>query len=287
MAMFCSAYSMQRYLSPRKLSALCYIVGEENKKDIAWEIVLNQGIAFFDYTMIRALAVNHHFDEILRRTADNRKMYLQKYACRSDCDYHKEYNGSCIYGAVNGKVLIESISNLVYIITIERNCLLSPMSSPDSYNVNSFHDVLPHQPSPFFNQHGDFCFYGYGEKSGLLNVKSGTVVLYSLSVEGVQKIIECAASIKQRIYRLRIFLEFPYLLRAFLNSRKVYQQMIDDKIMKIFDFKGVTIPKDYATHQKYFSDFIQYESFDELSEWVQKNIVAQYKKQCARKKKKI
>ena len=286
-ATFYNVYSMDvPFVRDYNLNSLSYIVGEQNKRDLAWEIILKHGIALFDYTMVRSLAVNKVMDEILRRTTEMRKKYVEMHAFLVDNSVHYcEWSG---YGAVNGNIVIESTGKSVKTLWIEQQNLVDPMLSPRFGITENFYAILPHQPRPFFNLQGDFCFYGYGEITNVSNQKSGTVVEYSLSAYNVVKIRECVTFVKNRFFTLRLFLEFPLLLQAFLNSCQVYQLKIgrDKIVVEVFDFKGVIIPKNYTFHKKYFPDK-EYESFDDLPKVLRKKIVSLYTKQKRKKHKEV
>jgi hypothetical protein len=277
--------------SPRlvtHLQSLSYITGLTNKKDVAWEIIIQYGIKHFNYTMIKALIVNTYFDELLRRTAEKRKAYVGNYTCCSNLQNQIAYQAWSLYGAINGNVGIERVgdecSRTLY---IERQCLLHPIREPYYLVSEKFCDLLPHKPQPCFNSYGDFCFYGYGEISNASDNMSGTVAEYSLSLDGVDKIAECVTCVDRRLFKLKIFLEMPWLLEAILNSSEVQYRRVgrDNKLVKIFFLEGVTIPQNYNFHRKYFTDKI-YGFFYNLPEELRKRIIALYKKQQQKKQKK-
>ena len=277
--------------SPRlvdNLQLLSYITNQTNKRDVAWEVIIQHGIQYFNYPMIKSLILNTHFDEILRQTAQKRKKYVSEYTCcfrlQNDITYHEWP----LYGAINGNIGIQSSEyQSAKTIYIERQCLLNPMCEYHYFASEKFYDVLPHKPQPFFNRQGDFCFYGYGEMSDLFNDMSGTVTEYSLSVNGVKKIAECVTFVNKELFKLRLFLEMPRLLEAILNSSQAYHRRvgIDHRLVKIFDLEGETIPKHYVFHKKYFSKKV-YAYFYNLPEELRKRIVALYKKQKQKKQKK-
>lgn len=257
----------------------------------SWKIILNHGVKFFDYIMIGTLVVNKYFDKILCKTAKERskylhqttgeiKKYLQEYTMAFNCYHIPQYNEWCMYGAVNGNIVIKPINDLSNCIKIERSCLSGSMESFRHYNVDNFYDILPCQSKSFFNQEGDFCFYGYGEFEDIVKSRNGTVVEYSLCADGAGKTIECVTYIKDNLVKLKIFLEFPLLLQAFLNSSQTYKRKIgsSSKESKVFSCKGVIIPKDYMLHKQYFSD-IKHGYFYDLPKVLCKEINSMYQKQ--------
>lgn len=255
--------------------------------ELVWDLVLKNGVALFDYKMIGYLAAtNRGFKTILCKAAQQRKEYLNDHDYSLNNVQHNEWHR---YGSVRGKIAFHDIDNTVKYVWLERQCLLNPRELPLFTLRENFYGKLPHQPKPFFNNKGSFCFYGYGEIENLLDKHSGAIVEYSLCSNEKLKIMECVMHIKKGkpSITLRILLEFPYLLKAFLDSQCVYEAEVrdeHDKKNKVFAIEGVIIPKNYKFHQQYFSQII-YSSFDALPAIVRKKIIALYQKQQIKHKK--
>lgn len=79
---------------------------------------------------------------------------------------------------------------------------------------------------------------------------------------------------------LMTFLEFPALLKAFLNSTVI----VFDSYDKTYALEGVEIHKNYQKWKQYFST-PQYTSFNDLPKFIRKAIVGRYKAQYELRKK--
>lgn len=263
-----------------------YVLNKEDDRFI-WELVLNNGIALFDYKMIGCLAMtNTFFDKLLQNTSRDREEYLNKQAY---CLHHIQHNKWHLYNAVRGRIAFFPIAHSVRYMWIERQCLDNPMRFNDSIHQDNFYGELPHEPKPFFNNKGEFCFYGYGELESQFDDSSGAVVEYALGAGKKLQIMECVLDIKKEnpSYKLRMFLEFPKLLQALLESTCVYEtEVVDEqnKKNKIFALEGAIIPKNYKFYKPYFPHIKLYTSFESLPEVVRKNIKILYERQRLRKK---
>jgi hypothetical protein len=126
-----------------------------------------------------------------------------------------------------------------------------------------FISPLPYKQAPFVNDKGKLCFYGYGmidlyheTDTFLLEKKDKlTIVQYqSASIESapIQSVrLQCLMAKKgdevsgRQMYRRFDFcMEYPFLLKAILNSSHVTNSSDDQEL--IFWLDGVTIPNNYA-----------------------------------------
>lgn len=256
-----------------------------DKQMIAWEIILGHGVKWFNYRMIHSLVLNKQHDKLLRDTAQYRKTYLckQLHLKSDNLIWHK-------YGAMCSKVYFEGKA-----LCAKRLYLDKPgwQGQPPSVSDGVFNQCLPHQPAAYFNNKTAFCYYTY-----YTNGLRGPGCIYK-NILPSQKIPQrlgiykevCVAGITDgydRLIDLKILLEFPPLLKAFLKSRKVYAEKINWWIYncdtaRVYDIRGVTIPKNYKEHKKYFSTVI-YPSFDKLPKVVRKAVEARYRQQKQKRK---
>jgi len=257
-----------------------YVLHE--KRDLlVWELVLKNGIALFDYKKIGCLArTNKFFGRLLHETRLERKKYMNKYCvCLNNTQYEHWERYNSIYGAIAFKN-----DDYARYIWFERQCLSNPMILSPFCLRDNFYSPLPHEPKPFFTKKGDLCFYGYGEIEDIFNEDSGAVVEYCFGSDQKLHISECVVDIKKEkpMFKLRIFLEFPPLLKALLASNLVYQEIVTDeeqKKNKVFSLEAIIVPKNYKLRKQYFSRLTIYPSFDALPEIVRKKIVVLYEKQ--------
>lgn len=249
---------------------------------ITWKIILQHGVKWFDYRHIKSLVVSTTHDTLLRDTAEYRKTYLKKQLNlkSNNLTWHK-------HGAMCGWAIFESGGLYLKRFYLHQ---YGYDYQPLTLYFGKSEIPLPHKPKPYFNNRGAFCLYIYS--TNYFNGKSGTIIkqMWDSSQQPVDlglRSENCIAHIGGKEVTLKMFLEFPLLLKAFLKSRIVYKKKDNwwetcCSTIKIYDLEGVTIPKDYTKHQHYFST-VSYPSFNHLPKEVRKPIVNRYKTQKQKK----
>jgi hypothetical protein len=154
-----------------------------------------------------------------------------------------------------------------------------PSWQPCTVYYSSFHSCLWPQQRPFFDAQNAFCFYSYGHcKFGPGQEQTGHIMKYSWHSSHKPWRLnlgkaECMMNIqneKSELINLKVLLEFPPLLNAFLKSSIVDQKPWNwdrdrdcYREIEIYTIEGVTIPDNYRDHKQYFSQPC-YQSFDDL-----------------------
>lgn len=259
---------------------------------LAWQIVLMHGVPLFNHAMIDSLVVSKNHDAILLSTAECRKQFfMQKYR------YLKEVEGLewNIYGTACAKVQWDKkLSCALYPIPrgtcyhqsktlmLERRYLLD-YDHGRFGKFSNFYGCLPHRPRVFFGPSRCTSFYGYGGVGIDDDEKSGGVVMYCMSSVMAQ-FYQCFTCINKQQIPLMNFLEFPALLKAFLNSTVIMRG--HRSCDKIYALEGVEIPKKFLQWKQYFST-PQYNSFKDLPRFIRKAIVERYNEQKIERRKLI
>jgi hypothetical protein len=270
------------------------IVPVHNNTITTWQIILSHGIKFFDYTMINSLIVSKSHDVILQQTANVRKQYfLRKKPYLQRIHKDLEWNR---YGSACAKVSVGcgssfSIKTNTGIISHHqekvllfegRRLLDRTLGLCESFE--KFYDYLPLDRSRLFFSFGDSMHcYGYGEMKSISDEKSGDVVEYCVAPE-IKAIYKCVTQIEGIEVPLMIFLEFPSLLKAFLDSSSIFVSTSsvdvkkDKKLIngvKICALDGVAIPDNYRLHKNYFLTPL-YSSFKKIPKCIRKVIAQHY-----------
>jgi len=266
------------------------ITHNNNYRNDPWHIVLVRGIAWFDHNAIGSLGlVSTHHDNLICNTAPLRMDYFVKDKPYLQLVHDLEWNcygtacATASWGKQNNWALSEGkreYSPYYYIkeqeLLLERRYFLSCVHQYAAWD--NFYRCLPYQPKIFFSSAGAICFYGYGNIQVADDQKSGNVMEYSLYRWGKME-QKCVTEIKGREVPLTTFLEFPSLLKAFLNSSVVRIKPSGLlNTVKVYALRGVNIPKHYWDCKQYFST-MTYNSFDELPEMIRKVIIACYNTQ--------
>jgi len=259
-----------------------------NNQMIAWKIILTHGVRYFDCRQISILAINKNFKKLLKETAGERKHYL-RLTFKSESDsawntmiWHK-------YGAMCGKASIQNNElrrSRFYVHQSSYGCTryYQPGDGLDGHLMY----YLPGLLKPYFNNRSNFCFYAYDEFQKRFAKRSGRIVQYkwnsskNIAHNADLVINQCITNIKNKYNQyidLRIFLEFPVLLKAFLKSKVTYKKEKKRGMnQKIYAIEGVTIPENYKDRKQYFPTPV-YTSFEDLPQCIRKAIVARYKEQ--------
>jgi hypothetical protein len=250
---------------------------------IAWKIILQHGVHIFDYRQISTLAINKSLKKILKETADGRKRYLaQQFNLGSDYIWHPD-------GAMCGKAKIHDagLHRSRYYLCPDSDSYGCSRYQPGSVYSNTFVSYLPCLSKPYFNNRGNFCLYAYGDFTKMFDKKNDRVVQYkwnsSTEIREMDLVVnQCVTNIKNNSNQyidLKIFLEFPILLKAFLKSKVIYKRKEKwgmDK--KVYAIEGVKISQNYKNHKPYFPTR-NYASFKYLPKNVRKAINLRYKEQ--------
>jgi hypothetical protein len=254
-----------------------------------WYIVLERGIAWFDHRATCSLGlVSSHHDKLVCSIAPLRVQYFLKdhpYLTLTNdlgLNYYGTICAKASWSTQNDWVLSEKKQHYNSCIKkqelkLERHYFLSNVHQYATWD--NFYSCLPHQPKVFFAPTGAICFHGYGNIKVADDQKSGNVMEYSLYRWGKME-QKCITEIKGQEIPLTTFLEFPSLLKAFLNS-SIVDIKSDGSLfgtVKVYAIQGIKIPKDYQKCKQYFST-MTYNSFDELPEIIRKVIIMCYNSQ--------
>jgi hypothetical protein len=268
---------------------------QNSDNTLAWSVILTAGVSFFNYKMITKLAVSKSHQILLENTAPLRKRYFEEILTFPyGLVWHK-------YGAMAAIVnhhlcLLCGSSPKHFSLKKIREYRWSGLClhryylgrdgryfhAPSEY-YSKYYSCLPNTPAPFFNASGDLCVYAYN-LNNWKNEKSGTVTNYvwhSSIKPGKLNISEkkCMTNIPNKdgkLLNLTLFLEFPTLFKAFMNSSIIYEEFHHrTPIKKIYAIEGVTIPEDYAYHRQYFA-VNRFNSFNDLSPDIRKAIYGRY-----------
>jgi len=169
---------------------------------------------------------------------------------------------------------------------------------------SGFMSPLPFRPVPFFNKEGVLCFYGYGTVSVPYEDSNGgthfekicNIVRYGLDKKtlcctmkdtkpGVQGAIEHVC--------LDLFLEYPVLLKAVLNSTIITTQqkysllgVLLEEYLE-FSLEGVMLPDNYAERRVITNApiAISYGNFNVFPDNIKEAIKKRYKEQSKNEEK--
>lgn len=266
---------------------------------IAWSVLLEcgTGAGLFNFAMINSLIVSKNHTMLLLRTAQLRKNYLLSKINSNEIKDGFLWNQ---WGSMCAERLPVHFTNLVQhqedkrerYLTIQLYKLpddteLAKNMPPIFITWNNFYKCLSHKPSLWFNEFGGVSFFGYGNVKKRDGDRSGDVLEYYASARGAGNISICVARLKGADIPLKMFLEFPYLLKAFLQSSQSCHEYEYTRVhsrTNVYDIEGVTIPKNYKEQRNYFSHIVYYE-FAQLPSGIRKIIKNKYKQQKEKKKK--
>jgi hypothetical protein len=258
------------------VSANCTEFVEEDVN--ALRVVMQHGNPWLSARMVKSLAVNKICEKFLCETAPLRAACLigEKISHRAlDCVAWDKY------GIVAGKV------SYCYVpLTGNRSVRITRYSLDEGFRMyelwNNFYGYLPHRSQLQVTGNGLVRFYGYGETYEN-DPQSGWIMECCLRGNQPAMNFKCGTFVKQgkkkSYISLAMLLEFHHLLSAILNSSLVYEDVFGPKI---YDLRGVTIPKNYKEFKPYFPQ-AKYKSFKDLPKNVRKTIERRYKKQCRKK----
>ena len=113
---------------------------------------------------------------------------------------------------------------------------------------------------PFFNKQGQACFHGYADvwiKPNDYHRLRQSIVQVSIDLQGETECYRCfieAGENKDDVFSFNILCNFPVLMRAFLQSKKVREHLRDIHDgwdhAQYYNISGVTLPKDYKICKK-------------------------------------
>lgn len=249
-------------------------------------IVLRDGLKFFNHPSIYAMArTNSGWRKAVLDTAKNREDYiinrhpqLKKLENVVWNTYRTAYaRASCgsklnwsLYLGIRESLPCSKVTELM----IERRFIGGSDRAPDYHAWQYCYGELPHKPCVTFNGIQDAYVHAYGRTED--DVK-GHVVEYRLLSNGQHDAVRCVTKIGKKFISLQLFLEFPSLLKAFLESTAIMR--IAGTSDKVFMIEGIVVPKDYRNCQQYSRTQRSCLSFDALPKKVQKAIVALYNSQ--------
>lgn len=261
-------------------------------KDVAWNIILTHGVPLFNAYMIAALTkVSKEHHKIVANTTQARKEYWMEYDNFVKEITDKNARASIIwdtYGIQCGMVEDEKMSSFLLSSDIKRVVATSTIGMMMAHRYlgegltyymrwRCFDNFLPYHPKPFFNEQA-FCCYGVS--------RDKCIVEYSALQEKIGKKL-CVMQFNKTLHEnglgLEIFLEFPVLLQACLQSCCIIEEErgnFENIVIGIkrFFLDGVVIPKNYKRHQQYFPDRINYASFNKLPKELRKALAKRAKK---------
>jgi len=253
------------------------------------EIALLHGILLFNSKMISALAcVNKEHNQMILKTVPYRKNYfimhdnflqeMQQKNVLSHIVWDK-YAINC--GIVQSEQVLSS--STIGIIMARRS-----LGADVTHYIRwrCFDNYLPHHPKPFFNESGELCLYALCNFTH--HIKD--VAEYCVPAVGKRHKKLCIAQNNGVFWDLKIFLEFPVLLQAILESQYVIEEKCleyensSTGIVKTFFLEGATIPKNYKKHQQYFANHNDYASFHDLPKELRKAVSKRVKEGKKKKK---
>lgn len=153
-----------------------------------------------------------------------------------------------------------------------------------AFCFNDFHSILPHRPSPFLNEHGEWCFDGCRKKvcyTDRYDRSLNEVVRYNLSSCDFLPIMLLmpAANI---LYKVSILQNYPSLLRSILNVKKA-----KSATRTLGEIVGIPLEESYlevnlddVTLQPDWSEG----SYPELNDELKKELEKHYAKQFGKKR---
>jgi hypothetical protein len=173
------------------------------------------------------------------------------------------------------------VSNQTKEVMVERRSLFKADYVGNCAVWASFYNILPHQPTVCFDGNFDVHVHvcGAERKQDFPFIAEDPpfdvdVLEYRLSSDLGTGACVCKGEIDGEIFSLAVFLEFPRLLEAFLNSSEV--QFSVGFVRKIFSLKGVTLPEHYDECKPYYKEARYYTSFEGLPQEIRKPIIAHY-----------
>lgn len=152
-------------------------------------------------------------------------------------------------------------------------------------NIRSWQDfyfpVFADDVRPCFDKDGRACFYGYGNKEGKSDLEFNFVGEYSIDVDGTAEHCECIFHIRSCSMKYDYFrrfaelLNFPVLIKALLQSTKVFKREFKDGWRKAFCPEPSNFPKDFKMYKEHLGlekledkqevdELNQYESYYDL-----------------------
>lgn len=178
--------------------------------------------------------------------------------------------------------------------------LVSEVWNSGYYKTNAstvFNDFscLPIKPCLFFNKDGILSFYSYGgmhlENNIFLACKPWVEGIIRYDINGKQlRCILSTQKIRQLVTSMNIFLSYPYLLKAILNSTHINDTSNTDSRESYLEFmlEGVILPDNYReyvlaklTNQS--TDNYTYPTFESFPEHIRKPIEEHYENQKQKK----
>lgn len=179
-----------------------------------------------------------------------------------------EYNSMCCYA-------YEGCSS--FNLTIVRHAIREGQFVKTRYkSFQNFKSPLPHNPGPLVDQNENVYFYGRG-----LMQSADSVVRYDL--DGC--VSKCFMKIGEHVMvSVELFLEYPVLLKAILNSTNVTRRhhSLEQLWLLEFSLEGVWLPDNY--HERTIipgtSAAFSYESIQKFPLAIRGAIEKRYKECC-------
>ena len=257
--------------------------------DAIHDIIMYQIIPNADYRMQRTLAcVNTAYNKLIEdnfRSNKKRIEYLMQENGTSITRGHVSWNKDFSQSAW---VTIEPIENGT------KKLGLFSVGLGDNENViiwsntwdGYMHPVIDGTVNPLFNNAVGVSCYGYGSNGP----SNKGVFKYSINYNGMAQYKRCVIGIKGKEkngeYHFHWLLNFPVLLKAFLQSTEVSENNSRHwDVLEVYNLSGVTIPEDYKSFKRHLSaDFLHYMSYDNLYSCLKSAIDGRYKEQQREKK---
>jgi|SRR5579872_885651 len=262
------------------------IVTENIVSPLILNILVEHTAAWLSHDIVCSLAINKKLDVLLRNTAAIRKNRILENPLWENnikkIQWHK-------YGSACGRVY--SHKDTYYQYSLSDWIVLQAQYVGENFlrtEWEGFQDFVPYKPKGFFNKEGDFCVYACGEITNPRRRSFSSIVEYCLCADGQRKSFNCVTDIyKDEFINLRMFIEFPYIMSAFLRSSKVLdiESKVHNDRVKVFRCSGITLPKNYKKQVQYFPYHTAYKSFDDLPKMVKETLIDLYKKQKKENKK--
>lgn len=290
------------------------------KKAVALKVILMARPDIFNRKMIYCLSqVSVDCEKIIRETVKYRKNFNEDYRAwilNSDNETRKQYFIKCApelklvkdlvwnrHGTACAKASFGSMLpwtlyqgarperlSRVKEVMLERRSFFNADFVGNCAVWDSFYDVLPHQPAVCFDGNFDVYVHACGserKQDPPFSVQDPPfevdVLEYRLSSDLGTGASVCKVEIDGEIYPLAVFLEFPRLLKAFLESSEI--QFSVGFVRKIFLLKGVKLPEHYDECKPYYKEARYYTSFEELPKEIRKPLIVHYLAQIGKPKK--
>jgi len=151
-------------------------------------------------------------------------------------------------------------------LVLTHSTLKSGQSSNYNHHLSRFISPLPYKQVPFFNDESGLCFYGYGMEKNIL-----TIIQYQTFAAKENRRLRCLMAkqgdeigSKQMYRRFDFCMEYPFFLKAILNSSQVTRGSDDQEL--VFWLDGATIPDNYEEKvpMKDLSDNWAHNNFEHL-----------------------